>query len=79
MWDLPRWYISACSNSVQYVRLHPILMSILLYHFKQLTACISEVQRIEGRESQQQEKRRGVNDKERSTERTARKGRRSAH
>jgi hypothetical protein len=40
-------------------------MSILLYHFKQLTACISEVQRIEGRESQQQEKRRGVNDKER--------------
>jgi hypothetical protein len=60
MWDLPRWYISACSNSVQYVRLHPILMSILLYHFKQLTACISEVQRIEGRESQQQEKREGL-------------------
>ena len=51
MWDLPRWYISACSNSVQYVRLHPILMSILLYHYKQLTVCISEVQRIEGRES----------------------------
>jgi hypothetical protein len=21
MWDIPRWYISACSNSVQYVRL----------------------------------------------------------
>jgi hypothetical protein len=34
MWDLPKWYISACSNSVQYVRLHPILMSILLYAFK---------------------------------------------
>jgi hypothetical protein len=49
MWDLPRWYISACSNSVQYVRLHPILMSILLYHYKQLTECISEVERIEGR------------------------------
>jgi hypothetical protein len=49
MWDIPRWYISACSNSVQYVRLHPILMSILLYHYKQLTACISEVERIEGR------------------------------
>src|SRR5215211_477395 len=47
MWDIPRWYISACSNSVQYVRLHPILMSILLYHYKELTECISEVERIE--------------------------------
>src|SRR5215216_1514118 len=46
MWDIPKWYISACSNSVQYVSLHPILMSILLYHYKQLTACISEVERI---------------------------------
>jgi hypothetical protein len=46
MWNLPKFYISACSNSVQYVRLHPILMSILLYHYKQLTACISEVERI---------------------------------
>ena len=49
MWDLPKFYISACSNSVQYVRLPPILMSILLYHFKQLTACISEVERIEAK------------------------------
>ena len=49
MWDLPRWYISACSNSVQYVRLHPILMSILLYHYKELTECISEVERIEAK------------------------------
>jgi hypothetical protein len=47
MWDLPKWYISACSNSVQYVRLHPILMSILLYDYKRLTECISEVERIE--------------------------------
>jgi hypothetical protein len=36
-WDLPKWYISACSNSVQYVRLHPILISILLHDFKELT------------------------------------------
>jgi hypothetical protein len=43
MWDLPKWYISACSNSVQYVRLHPILMSILLYDFKQLTQCIQRL------------------------------------
>jgi hypothetical protein len=49
MGDLPKWYISACSNSVQYVRLHPILMSILLYDYKQLTECISEVERIEER------------------------------
>jgi hypothetical protein len=48
MFDIPRFYISACSNSVQYVRLHPILMSILLYHYKQLTACILEVERMEG-------------------------------
>src|ERR687890_1418013 len=49
MWDLPKWYISACSNSVQCVRLHPILMSILLYDYKELTACVSEVERIEAR------------------------------
>jgi hypothetical protein len=49
MWDIPSWYISACSNSVQYVRLHPILMSILLYDYKELTQCISEVERIEAR------------------------------
>lgn len=49
MWDLPKWYISACSNSVQYVRLHPILMSILLHDFKQPTECISEVEQIEAR------------------------------
>jgi hypothetical protein len=49
MWDIPRWYISACSNSVQYVRLHPILMSILLYDYKELTQCVSEVERIESR------------------------------
>lgn len=49
MWELPKFYISACSNSVQYVRLHPILMSILLYHYKELTSCISEVERIEAK------------------------------
>jgi hypothetical protein len=49
MLELPKWYISACSNSIQYVRLHPILMSILLYHYKQLTQCISEVERIEAK------------------------------
>ncbi|MDQ3909832.1 MAG: hypothetical protein M3232_05445 [Thermoproteota archaeon] len=49
LWELPKFYISACSNSVQSVRLHPILMSILLYHYKQLTECISEVEWIEAK------------------------------
>jgi hypothetical protein len=56
MFELPKFYISACSNSVQYVRLHPILMSILLYHYKQLNACISEVERIEARVNSKREK-----------------------
>jgi len=49
MFELPKFYISACSNSVQYMRLHPILMSILLYHYKELTQCISEVERLEAK------------------------------
>jgi hypothetical protein len=49
MWDLPKWYISACFNSVQYVRLHPIVMSILLYDFKELIKSIEEVERIEAK------------------------------
>jgi hypothetical protein len=49
MWDIPRLYASTCSNSVQYVRLHPILMSIVFHHFKQLTECIEQVEWIEDR------------------------------
>ncbi|HEX6282940.1 MAG TPA: hypothetical protein VFZ67_11980, partial [Nitrososphaera sp.] len=49
MFGMPKFYISACSYSLQYVRLHPILMSILLYHYKQLTECISEVEHIEAK------------------------------
>ena len=32
MWDIPRLYVSACSNSVQMVPLHPIIVSILFYY-----------------------------------------------
>jgi hypothetical protein len=64
MFELSKFYISACSNSVQYVRLHPILMSILLYHYKQLTECISEVERIETRVNDSSKKRRGLMIKE---------------
>jgi hypothetical protein len=49
LYDVPKFYISACSNSVQYVRLHPILMSILLYQYKELTECVKEVERIEAK------------------------------
>jgi hypothetical protein len=49
MWDIPRLYTSACSYAVQPVRLYPILMSILLHNFKELTHCISEVERIGAR------------------------------
>jgi hypothetical protein len=49
MFDIPRLYTSACSYAVQPVRLYTILMSMLLHHFKELTQCISEVERIEAR------------------------------
>ena len=46
MWDIPRLYVSACSNSVQLVPLHPIIMSIPSHHYKELKECISEVEQI---------------------------------
>ena len=49
MWDIPRLYTSACSYAPNPVRLYPILMSILLHHFKELTECIKEVERIEAK------------------------------
>ncbi len=58
MWNIPRWYISACSNSVQYVRLHPILMSIVFHHYKELTECIKKVEQIEAKVNSK--KRRGL-------------------
>ena len=47
MWDIPRLYLFACSNSVQLVPLHPIIISILFHHYKELKECISEVKQIE--------------------------------
>jgi hypothetical protein len=43
MFDIPKLYITACSNSVQLVPLHPILMSILFHHYKQLIECIEQI------------------------------------
>jgi t-SNARE complex subunit (syntaxin) len=49
MWEIARNYVSACSNSVQLVPLHPIIMSILFHHYKELKECISEVEQIESK------------------------------
>jgi hypothetical protein len=48
MWDIARLYVSSCSNSVQLIPLHPIVISILFHHYKELKECISEVEQIEG-------------------------------
>jgi hypothetical protein len=75
MFGIPRFYISACSNSVQYVRLHPILMSILLYNYKQLTACISEVERIEAKVNSKKKDWSTMKDKEKQEEEETQQGR----
>ena len=49
MFDIPRLYLSACSNSVQLVPLHPIIMSILFHHYKELTECMSEIEHLESK------------------------------
>jgi hypothetical protein len=46
MWDIPRLYVSACSNSCQLVPLQPIMISILFHHYKELTDSIAEVEQI---------------------------------
>ena len=47
MWDIPRLYVTACSNSVQLVPFHPIVISMLFHHYKELKECIFEVESIE--------------------------------
>jgi hypothetical protein len=46
MLDIPRLYVSACSNSVQLVPLQPIIISILFHHYKELKECILEVEEM---------------------------------
>jgi hypothetical protein len=60
MFDIPRLYTSACSASVQIIRIHPILMSILLHHFKQLTECIEQVKEIEVKVKEEEEEKQGL-------------------
>jgi hypothetical protein len=44
--EIPRLYIAACTYSVQYVRLYPILMSMLFHHYRQLGEGIEQVEQI---------------------------------
>ena len=43
MWDIPRLYVMACSNSVQLVPFHPIAISILFHHYKELLECEEQI------------------------------------
>jgi hypothetical protein len=52
MFDTPRLYISACSNSVQLVPLHPIIIiiiSILVHHYRELKEYINQVGHMEAK------------------------------
>jgi hypothetical protein len=55
MWDIPRLYITACSNSVQLVPLHPIFVSILFHHYKQLMELKAQVEQMENGGEQSKE------------------------
>ena len=59
MFDIHRLYTSACSSAVQPVRVYPILMSILLFNFQELTKCVKEVEWMEAKVSSM-EKERGL-------------------
>lgn len=47
MWDIPKLYVSACSNSVQLVPLQHIMTSILFHHYRELLECINEIEEME--------------------------------
>src|SRR3712207_3109259 len=46
MWDIPRLYIAACSNSVQLVPFHPIAISILFHHYNELIECRKQIEHM---------------------------------
>ncbi len=46
IWENRRLYASACSNSCQFVPLQPIIISILLHHYKELKKCMFEVEQL---------------------------------
>jgi len=46
MFDIPRLYITTCTNSVQLVPFHPIAMSILFHHYKELMRYSQQLEEI---------------------------------
>ncbi len=68
MFDIPRLYLTACSNSVQLVPLHPIIMSILFHHYKELTECMSEIEQLESTVNGSKKRTRGLTTNEEEEE-----------
>jgi hypothetical protein len=46
MWDIPRLYTMACSGSASLVPFHPIAISILFHHYKELTECEKQINKL---------------------------------
>jgi hypothetical protein len=46
MWDIPRLYITACSNSVQLVPIQPRAISIPFNHYRQLMELKAQIQQM---------------------------------
>jgi len=43
MFAIPRLYISACSGAVSLVRIHPIFISIIFHHYKELMEIAQQI------------------------------------
>jgi hypothetical protein len=46
--DISILYNSASAYSAKYVRIHPIFMSIIFYHYKQLSEITEQIKRAKG-------------------------------
>jgi hypothetical protein len=44
MFAIPRLYISACSGAVSLVRIHPIFISILFHHHRELMKIAQQIE-----------------------------------
>ena len=44
MFAISHLYNSACSYSAKYVRIHPIFVSIIFHHYKQLTKLSEQIE-----------------------------------
>lgn len=52
MWDISRLYITTCSNSVSLVPLHPIMISILFHHYKELMQLEAQIDQVKEEEEE---------------------------